>query len=453
MAFASLARQRRLAGRGVCVLCRSHRSLHMADDVKGPYPGTDEGVVGPYPDGGLDDDDVVGPYPGDEDEEGVTGAYPDGDDDVVGPYPSFDGGVTGAYPTSDNDDDGVIGAYPGVSTSDVVSAGPSSAPSSYGAAAGPNLPPPMPAVLQPGPTRGAAPPPAPPAALRWRPPEWAKPPQLHQPKIEAWENGRCARSMSLCGEIAFIVGRNGGQADIVVSDNTVSRAHAAIINSSSSTFIHDLDSAHGTYYDEAGRTNPIPCLGVRLDPTAEPTKLVEGATLRFGKFASTVYRVVGLVPPTPKKWAPPRWAAPPRTDRDLSLEVRSTTVVNPYLEHLVTAGGDVDEVVMITQPATIFGRGSQSDIVLREDSVSRQHAALLHDSENQSFLVDLGSATGSYVDGQRCETGPHGKPLRLKHGSVITLGTGANTYTFVVGAPKAEGSGGGAGGGKRRRMA
>ena len=72
---------------------------------------------------------------------------------------------------------------------------------------------------------------------------------------------------------------------------------------------------------------------------------------------------MGLVPPTPKKWAPPRWAAPPRTDRDLSLEVRSTTVVNPYLEHL--AGGDVDERLPLTAACTPFGRtAALVDIVI-----------------------------------------------------------------------------------------
>ena len=59
--------------------------------------------------------------------------------------------------------------------------------------------------------------------------------------------------MSLGGSRAFIVGRNGQVADIVVEEASLSRAHAAIINSSSATFVQDLGSAHGTVLDAEGR--------------------------------------------------------------------------------------------------------------------------------------------------------------------------------------------------------
>ena len=418
-------------------------AIHDEEDVIGPYPGGDEdeavvgypgatfegaddgGVVGPYP-GGGDDEAVVGPYPGasDDDEEAVVGPYPSGDNEeeaVVGPYPDAnddeDEGVVSPYSSEEvlKEEPKVTGAYPGTNASDTLQ--PFSAP-------------PPPAVV---------PPPAPPPPPRWQPPDWAKLPTQHQPRIEAWENGRNARSMSLRGGAVFVVGRNGGQADIVVPDSSVSRAHAAIINSSTCSFVQDLHSAHGTYYDASGRTMHVPCLGELLDADAPPVKLVEGATLRFGKAATTVYRIVGLEAPAVERWRPPRWAAPPPADRELRLEVPSTFVRNPYLEHLQAEGGDVDEVLIISQPCTLFGRGSQSDVVLREDSVSRQHAVLLHDTENQTYIVDLGSASGTFVDGQRAETGPHGKPLRLSHGSVITLGDSANTYTFVVGAKAGDG--------------
>ena len=331
----------------------------MADDgdgVTGAYPASDElahedeAVVGPYP-GEQDEDAVVGPYPGEQDEDAVVGPYPGGGDDDDNPYPNtddqFGDDVVGPYPGGDEEDaypdsDAQYGAYP---DTDEQYGG--AAYDAIGPSAGPAAPPAAPPGPAAHPQPAAAPPaPPPPCVQRWHPPDWSKPPQLHQPKIEAYENGRCARSMSLRGSSFFIIGRNGQQADIVVADHSVSRAHAAIINSSSATFITDMDSAHGTFYDESGRTAHIPQLGVRLDPKGEPTKLVDGATIRFGTFAGTVFKIVGLQVSTVERWKPPRWAVPPRTDRALLLEVRSTSVRNPYLEHLAAEGGDVDEVSM-----------------------------------------------------------------------------------------------------------
>ena len=251
---------------------------------------------------------------------------------------------------------------------------------------------------------------------------------MHNPRLECFENGRMARTMSLKGGRTFIVGRNGAQADIVVGDSSVSRAHACIINSSSATFVHDLDSAHGTWYDEGGRTNHVPQLGVRLDPNAEPTKLVEGCTLRFGTHAALVFRVAGLEMDQIKRWQPPAWAA--RPSRTVHLEVRSNHVANPYLEHL--AGGDIDEFVKLSSPCTVFGRSAaHAEVVVPDGSISRQHAAIVHTSEKQSYLIDLGSAGGSFIDGERASGE---KPVLLNDGSVISFGACAATYTFRVGA-------------------
>ena len=264
---------------------------------------------------------------------------------------------------------------------------------------------------------------------------------MHQPKLECWENGRMARSMSLKGARFFIVGRNGAQADIVVAADSISRAHAAIINSSSSTFLHDLDSAHGTWYDEGGRTMHVPQLGVRLDPGGEPTKLVEGATIRFGSHAQLVFRIVGLQAETVQRWKPPAWAAPP--GRRVCLEVRSNSGANPYLEHL--AGGDIDETLNLTSHATTFGRKAELvEVVVPDGSISRQHAAICHSTDAESFLIDMGSASGSFVDDKRVHPD---KPRELKDGSVITLGDCPTTWTFRV----VRTEGGPSFGGKRKR--
>ena len=270
---------------------------------------------------------------------------------------------------------------------------------------------------------------APPPKARWRPPDWSKLPVMHKPRLEMFENGRSARSMTVGNSRCFVFGRNGQVADIVVPDNSLSRAHAALINSSSATFIQDLDSAHGTYVDFEGRSINVPQLGTRLKAGEEPTKLTEGATIRFGS-SNAVFRIVGLEHDVVQKWEPPRWAEPP--SKPCHLEVRSHAFSNPYLSHFADEeGGDADELFALTGRCTLLGRSAAAvDVVLKDASISRQHAAVIH-ADGAAFLQDLGSASGSFVDGVQVAAN---KAHALAEGTVITLGECKTTYTYRLSA-------------------
>ena len=169
----------------------------------------------------------------------------------------------------------------------------------------------------------------------------------------------------------------------------------------------------------------VPQLGERLG--AEPMKLIEGCTLRFGSLGATVFRVSGLEPSKVVQWAPPAWAHAP--SRKLWLDVRSNSVSNPYLAHL-DEGSDIDERLPLRDKALTFGRSAQLvDVVVRDDSVSRQHAAVVHSSEGESFVVDMDSASGTYVNEKRVAAGA---PTKLNDGDAISLGTFRTTWTFRV---------------------
>ena len=272
------------------------------------------------------------------------------------------------------------------------------------------------------------------AQARWRPPDWSKLPVMHKPRLEMFENGRSARSMAVGNSRCFVFGRNGQVADIVVPDNSLSRAHAALINSSSATFIQDLDSAHGTYVDFEGRTMNVPRLGTRLAAGEEPTKLREGATIRFGS-SNAVFRVIGLEHEVVQKWEPPRWAEPP--SQPCHLEVRSHAFSNPYLSHLADEeGGDADELFALTGRCTLLGRSAAAvDLVLKDASISRQHAAFIH-ADGTAFVQDLGSASGTFVDGEQIAAN---KAHPLAEGAVISLGECKTTYTYRL-STKAKGA-------------
>jgi VWFA-related protein len=74
----------------------------------------------------------------------------------------------------------------------------------------------------------------------------------------------------------------------------------------------------------------------------------------------------------------------------------------------------------LTQAPFIIGR-EEGNLVLKEDrKVSRRHASVSFDAQVNAYVViDLGSANGTWVNGQRI---PPNQPVRLAPGAVIGLG-------------------------------
>ena len=85
----------------------------------------------------------------------------------------------------------------------------------------------------------------------------------------------------------------------------------------------------------------------------------------------------------------------------------------------------------LTHWENLLGRGEGNDVILNYPVVSRQHAALIR-GEGESWTVyDLGSKSGTTVNG--APVGPGGAPVRL--GDVLGLG---GVETVLLPAPSAE---------------
>ena len=69
-----------------------------------------------------------------------------------------------------------------------------------------------------------------------------------------------------------------------------------------------------------------------------------------------------------------------------------------------------------------------SIVTLPHESVSRQHCAILHD-EDTTYVVDLGSAHGTYVDGVRLTADEH---LPLRDGALLSLGSAPVGYRAII---------------------
>lgn len=60
----------------------------------------------------------------------------------------------------------------------------------------------------------------------------------------------------------------------------------------------------------------------------------------------------------------------------------------------------------------VFGHSPEfSDFILQHNSISRKHAALVHDAEGILHVIDLGSKHGTYVDDEKLK--PH-EPMMLR---------------------------------------
>lgn len=82
-----------------------------------------------------------------------------------------------------------------------------------------------------------------------------------------------------------------------------------------------------------------------------------------------------------------------------------------------------------------IGRSPQSDVPLIHVTSSRRHAMLFHHSNGSCYLVDCGSAHGTYINGVRVTSTPNDSnvvvPTRVRRGSIVRFG-GPGAPSFML---------------------
>eukprot|EP01122_Echinamoeba_exundans_P010165 TRINITY_DN3742_c0_g1_i2.p1 TRINITY_DN3742_c0_g1~~TRINITY_DN3742_c0_g1_i2.p1 ORF type:complete len:279 (-),score=73.20 TRINITY_DN3742_c0_g1_i2:165-1001(-) len=113
----------------------------------------------------------------------------------------------------------------------------------------------------------------------------------------------------------------------------------------------------------------------------------------------------------------PSWATPPSEKQTMYLEIAQ--------------GGDIIDCIKLKSRAFwVIGRPDKAQITTLHDSISRQHAALVHHRDGRWFLIDLKSAFGTSVRGQKINAYT---PEQIGENEHVTFGKADRVYTLRSG--------------------
>jgi pSer/pThr/pTyr-binding forkhead associated (FHA) protein len=212
-----------------------------------------------------------------------------------------------------------------------------------------------------------------------------------------------ARGTRLGVDTELLIGRLAPEADGRLGDDPViSRRHARVSRGADGQLmIEDLGSANGTFVND-----------VRLDALQT---LELGDVIRVGKTILQVTDPSGVIP----------GKAAPRTESGVG-EAPSVPA-EAAAELVVTAGAAAGRRLTLTGGDLVIGRGVSGEGLLSDDGqLSRRHTRIVRDADGQLTIEDLGSANGTFVNGERVSGSQ-----ALKIGDSIRIGTTTLQLTEV----------------------
>jgi pSer/pThr/pTyr-binding forkhead associated (FHA) protein/predicted Ser/Thr protein kinase len=216
-----------------------------------------------------------------------------------------------------------------------------------------------------------------------------------------------ARGKRLSVDTDLLIGRLAPEQDGRLDDDPViSRRHARVWRGADGQLtIEDLGSANGTFVNDE-----------RLD--ARRT-LNLGDVIRVGK---TVLQVTDPSALEPERSRPHTGSGPAEAP---SAPAGAGEAL------VVTAGTAEGRRLTLTDDELIIGRGASGQGLLSDDGqLSRRHARVARDASGQLTIEDLGSANGTFVNGERVRG-----PQALKIGDSVRVGLTTLQLTDVVTPP------------------
>lgn len=187
----------------------------------------------------------------------------------------------------------------------------------------------------------------------------------------------------------WILGRDPDEVSIVLEDPMVSRKHVICRLTAEGYILENLSSV-----------NPVTQNGKII---TEQVLLREADILQIG---STFFRFTEKIPSFTEQGEEiftPEAAEVMEEKEDLSsVNVEAGDEIRWFLK-VISGPNSGAEFAMQRGSAYILGKDPNlCDIVFQDLSVSRQHARLIVDNENNIFIEDLGSRNGVLVNGELC---------------------------------------------------
>ena len=84
------------------------------------------------------------------------------------------------------------------------------------------------------------------------------------------------------------------------------------------------------------------------------------------------------------------------------------------------------EVFKLTKQRIFIGRNKKSQIILNNNTISKDHAIIEFDEDYIATIKDLNSSNGTFVNGEKLKN----IPMRLRNGDKITFGRDETEYIF-----------------------
>ena len=242
------------------------------------------------------------------------------------------------------------------------------------------------------------------------------------------------------------VGRQG--TDVLLNEGTISRVHAKITIENGSVTVEDMGSSNGTKVGD-----------LRIGAN-QPTNAAPGTVLKFGSWQARLEVGAGgsaertVMVANGEQTQMPSTIGSSIDDRTLvglpaeavGAEAAFSSGVAPGSAAAVTdseevsQGTDVEEAaallvpsegpspqITIPQGTITIGRKPGNTIILPDAYISGRHADIITDA-NGTYLIDVGSSNGTFVNGQKLA--PQERQLLLE-GDSVKLGQTEYTFRFV----------------------